>query len=461
MIQIPNPIFFSKAFHRYLVDPSRLRKMNDETLKRFQDKSLQTILSYAYEVPVYREKYKKAGIRLCDIHGIKDLHKLPCITKEDLRGNFPDNVVVPSFQKKSGIIASTSATTGAPLSLYFTLLTVLQSMLGFVRILREHEINWKRTKIALLLDLSVNSFENGYFLTSVFPSIKPLISLKNMQVFDIRSPPSELIEKLNVFQPEVIIGYPFVLIQLAYLKENGYGRNITPRVIGSSGAYFDRYSRHRVEEAFGAKTFDIYAATESGPMAFECREKRYHILSDLVHLEIIDTDGGESTGKTGTIVVTKLYGQGTPIIRYTGIDDVITPARTPCSCGLAGDLIESIHGRRSDAFLLPNGKLVCISFFDTVIGAVLSEMKMIRVKRMQLIQQTLNKVEIKIALDDNVKKTDPLTDELFSRIQANLLKRLGSDVDLMITQVDGFDSKAPYVISNLGRKSWEAREYIL
>ena len=82
MIQIPNPIFFSKAFHRYLVDPSRLRKMNDETLKRFQDKSLRIILAYAYEVPVYREKYKKAGIHPCDIHGIKDLNKLPCISKE-------------------------------------------------------------------------------------------------------------------------------------------------------------------------------------------------------------------------------------------------------------------------------------------------------------------------------------------------------------------------------------------
>ncbi|MCX6663962.1 MAG: hypothetical protein NTZ75_06905 [Euryarchaeota archaeon] len=461
MNQFLNPIFLSKAVYKYLVDPSRLRKMNDETLKRFRDKSLRTILAYAYEVPVYREKYKKAGIHPWDIHGIKNLNKLPCITKEDLRSNFPNNVISPSFQKKTGIVASTSATTGAPLSLYFNLLTLLQSMLGFVRILREHEIDWKRTRIALLLDLSVNSFENGYFLTSVFPSIKPLTSLKNIHVFDIRAAPSELIKKLNVFQPEAIIGYPFVLIQLAYLRENGYGRTITPRVIGSSGAYFDRYSRHRVEEAFGAKTFDIYAATESGPMAFECREKRYHVLSDMVHLEIIDVDGEESSGKPGAVVVTKLYGHGTPIIRYTGIDDVITPSRSTCSCGLADGLIESIHGRRGDALLLPNKKLACISLFDTVIGATLSEMNTIRVKRIQLIQQTLDKIEIKIALDDNGKKQEPLTDELFSRIRTNLLKRFGSDIDLIITHVDGFDSKAPYVISRFGRKSWEAREYLV
>jgi hypothetical protein len=80
---------------------------------------------------------------------------------------------------------------------------------------------------------------------------------------------------------------------------------------------------------------------------------------------------------------------------------------------------------------------------------------------MQFIQQTLDSIEIKIALDDNIKQKDSLIDELFSRIHADLLKRLGSDVDLIITQVDGFDVKAPYVISNLGRKNWEAQEYLV
>ncbi|GAG68713.1 unnamed protein product, partial [marine sediment metagenome] len=30
-----------------------------------------------------------------------------------------------------------------------------------------------------------------------------------------------------------------------------------------------------------------YAATESGPMAFQCRDGKYHIMSDLVHLEFL------------------------------------------------------------------------------------------------------------------------------------------------------------------------------
>ncbi len=460
MTKIIDPIFLSKALYRYLVDPPRLQKMNDESLKRFQDKSLRTILTDAYEVPVYREKYKKAGIYPYDIHGIEDLHKLPCITKEDLRENFPDNVISPSFQKNTGIVASTSATTGAPLSLYFDLLTVLQSMLGFVRILREHEINWRRSKIALLLDLSANSFENSYFLKNVSPAIRLLASLKNIHVFDINSTASELIETLNVLQPEAIIGYPFVLIQLAYLKENGYGRNITPVIIGSSGAYFDHYSRRRVEEAFDTRTFDIYAATESGPIAFECRKKRYHVLSDFVYLEVLRNGENVSCEETGSLVVTKLFGAGTPIIRYTGIDDVITPARTRCSCGLAGDLIESIHGRKSHALMLSGGKLACISLFDTVIGEILSKMKAIRLKRMQIIQHTLDRVEIKIAYD-TIEKKKTSTDRLFSSIRAGLLERLGSDIDLVLTQVDGFDSKAPYVINKIWKENWEVRKYLI
>jgi len=80
---------------------------------------------------------------------------------------------------------------------------------------------------------------------------------------------------------------------------------------------------------------------------------------------------------------------------------------------------------------------------------------------MQIIQHKLNTIEIKIALNENVKKTNPLRDELFSRIHVNLLQHLGSDVDLILNQVDDFDLKAPYVISKLGRKNWEGQEYLV
>jgi phenylacetate-CoA ligase len=231
-------------------------------------------------------------------------------------------------------------------------------------------------------------------------------------------------------------------------------------IIGSSGAYFDQYSRRRVEEAFDTWTFDIYAATESGPMAFECREKRYHVLSDFVCLEVLRNGENVSCDETGSLVVTKLYGAGTPIIRYTGIDDVITPARTTCSCGLAGDFIESIHGRKSHALLLPGGKLACISLFDTVIGEILTKVKAIRLKRMQIIQHTLDRVEIKIAYD-TIERKKTSTDTLFSSIRSGLLERLGSDIDLVLTQVDGFDSKAPYVINKIWKENWEVREYLI
>ena len=80
-----NPIFLSKILKSYLFDINRLRRLDDQQLKRFQDKKFKKIVEFAYTVPLYYEKYKKAGIHPRDISGLKDVEKLPFITKQDIK----------------------------------------------------------------------------------------------------------------------------------------------------------------------------------------------------------------------------------------------------------------------------------------------------------------------------------------------------------------------------------------
>ncbi|GAJ01016.1 unnamed protein product, partial [marine sediment metagenome] len=170
-----NPIFLCRVLKSGIVDPNRLRRMNNEDIIKYQNKALKAIVKYAYTIPMYKEKYKKIGIHPSDVKEIADIKKLPFITKEDFRSNFPNNVISPSFNRKAAIIAATSGTTGRSLSLYFDLYTVIRSMLGFVRVLKEWDIDWRKTKMSLLLDLTENSFENEYIINSIFSSAKPLI----------------------------------------------------------------------------------------------------------------------------------------------------------------------------------------------------------------------------------------------------------------------------------------------
>lgn len=452
-----NPLFLCRVLKWYLEDP----RMNNEKLRRFQNNAFKTMLRYAYTVPLYKEKYESAGINPHDIRGLEDIKKLPCITKEDLRRNFPTRVVPPSFQTRSAIVAATSGTTGRSLSLYADWSLVIRSMLGFRRALLEHDILWQKTRMSLLLDLSENSFENEYFLQSIFSTVKRVIPMRQIQILDIRRSPIELMEQINSFEPEVILGYPFVVLQLATLKMRGYGAKIAPKWIGTSGAVFDRYSRRFVEETFHTPLFDIYAATESGIIAFECEEGRYHVCSNLVFLECLQDGHDASSGHPGLLTVTRLYGKATPLIRYQGIDDVVTLSPNGCSCGLAGDILEGIHGRVSQSIVLPDGRMALVSVFEQCIGEVLYEKKVNKIKRIQIVQNRIDVIELRILFDEHLHDTGGPAEETLSLIHHKLQQRLKNQLEIRLKEVERFDEKAPYILSTVDRTRITEKNYLV
>jgi len=57
---------------------------------------------------------------------------------------------------------------------------------------------------------------------------------------------------------------------------------------------------------------------------------------------------------------TKLYGNATPIIRYTGIDDIAIPVDKEINCSFTSQLIKKIEGRTVDMIILPNDKLLSL-----------------------------------------------------------------------------------------------------
>ena len=88
-----NPVFISKILKSYLFDIDRLKRISNEELKKFQDKRFKKMIEFAYTVPVYYEKYREAGVKPDDIRGIRDIDKLPFISKEDIKQYYPDGIV--------------------------------------------------------------------------------------------------------------------------------------------------------------------------------------------------------------------------------------------------------------------------------------------------------------------------------------------------------------------------------
>ena len=110
-------------------------------------------------------------------------------------------------------------------------------------------------------------------------------------------------------------------------------------------------TRKRIEEAFGARTFDHVGMTEMGAYGFECEHQSgLHINEDEFIVEMIDpnTLAPVEDGQKGELVLTNLGRVGMPLIRYrTG--DLGTISHASCACGRGwARLLGGVLGRADD-----------------------------------------------------------------------------------------------------------------
>ncbi|MCD6141145.1 phenylacetate--CoA ligase family protein [Candidatus Bipolaricaulota bacterium] len=437
-----NPVFLLRAAKGYLTDIDRVWKTSYEGIERYRNKQFRKIVRYAYDVPVYRKKYREAGIHPDDIKGIEDIKKLPFITKDDFRKSFPDGIVHPSFDIKKAHLVSTSGSTGQPVSIYTDTYTIIKALFGFLRELKEYDVNWRKTRMSIIADVAPHAVEETYLRGSVMPAIRKVLFLKNLQILHVGEEPEELMKKIDKFNPEFLGGYPGILRALAVLKRQGYGKNVNPKVMSSSGAVLDDYTKKYIEDAFNAKIYDVYGSTEAGPVAFECKKGNYHIHSDMVHLEFLDEDGNDvAPGEPGHVVITKLYGRGTPVIRYTGMNDILIPLDKKCDCGINTEIIGRVEGRRADAIILPDGRIIPPLSITGIPGEVMKKLDTNKIKQFQIIQESPTELNVLIVVDEELRNTGPSIEKIFEEIKNECTKKLGDEIEVNVMEVESIESR--------------------
>ena len=163
-----------------------------------------------------------------------------------------------------------------------------------------------------------------------------------------------IVERLNDFQPKVLVAYASMAHLLA--EEQLAGRlRISPNFVFASSEVFTEQARRRVEEAWGKKPFEVYAATEPAGIASECEQHRgMHLFEDLVMTEVVDESNKPvPPGVYGhKVLVTVLFSRTMPLIRYE-MSDSVRPASSHCPCGRPFALIEGIQGREEDMLHFP------------------------------------------------------------------------------------------------------------
>ncbi len=340
-----------------------IETMPREELKKLQSERLVRQVRHVWEhVPYYRGLMEKKGVTPDDIRSIDDLHKLPFISKEDLRLQYPYGLLGTDL-KNCVRIHSTSGTTGRRVVAFYTQEDidiwddccaraivaaggtdgdVCQIAYGFGLFTGGAGLNGGSHKVGCLtLPMSSGNTDR---------QIQFMMDLKATMLCCTPSYAAFIGESL---------------------KERGYRPEDNSLKAGIFGAEpWTEEMRRGIEEALGIKAYDIYGLTEtSGPgVAFECEEQNgMHINEDHFAAEIIDPDTGEvlPMGATGELVLTSLDKEAFPLLRYR-TRDITKLSVEPCSCGRTFVKMKKPMGR-SDDMMIIRGVNVFPSQIETVL----------------------------------------------------------------------------------------------
>nr|WP_317362024.1 phenylacetate--CoA ligase [uncultured Blautia sp.] len=339
-----------------------IETMPVEEIKKHQSACLVKQVKHVWDnVPYYRKKMEAAGVTPEDIHGIEDLHKLPFVTKEDLREAYPYGLLAKPLEDCVRI-QSTSGTTGRRVVAFYT----------------QHDLDLWEDCCARAIVAAGGTKEDvvhisyGYGLFTGGPGLHGGSHKVGCLTIPMSSGNTERqIQFMTDLGSTILCCTPSYA---AYLAESIQERGLNDQIKLKAGIFgaeaWTDEMRRDIEEKLGIKAHDIYGLTEiSGPgVAFECEEQTgMHINEDHFIAEIINPKTGEvlPEGEKGELVFTSLTKEAFPLLRYR-TRDLCVLSRKPCSCGRTHVKMSKPMGR-SDDMLIIRGVNVFPSQIETVL----------------------------------------------------------------------------------------------
>ena len=323
--------------------------LTKERILTYQKRQLCSLVHHAYKhVPYYRDLFNHSGIRPQDIRSVDDLQKIPITSKTDLQKLSLKERTADNINTNLLLNRTTSGSTGIPLNINRTFWEERLLQLFRLRALRYYgmKLTDKRVRISMEYLGNKKFWQNQIIKYS---KLYPIV------LVDTDLEPDQIIQKLELEQPNVIVGYPSTIDLLAGMLANS---RISPRFICTGGNSLPPPSRSKITKGFSCPVYDLYGSNEFNLLAWECKKTgNYHINDDGVILEVLKNNLAVQPGETGEVVATNLHSFAMPIIRYR-LGDIVTRGENCCKCGLPFSTIREIHGRTINYFKLSDGSIV-------------------------------------------------------------------------------------------------------
>lgn len=344
-----------------------IETMNRRDLEALQLERLKHIVDYCYNnVPFYHERLRQAGVTGDKIKTLSDVQYIPCTTKDDIRDNYPFQMLAQPMKKIVRIHAS-SGTTGKPTVGVYT---------------RQDIENWSDQVARVAVgggategDIIQIAFGYGLFTGALGLHY----GLEKLGATVIPASSGNTAKQLMMFRDFGVTGLVATPSYALYLgeamKEAGYPMEQYKLRIGLLGSETcTPEMRTQIKNSMGIFVSDNYGMTElGGPgVSGECGLRcGLHFAEDHFLPEIIDPDTLErkAPGEAGELVVTTLTREGMPVLRYR-TKDITRLNYEPCACGRTHVRMEKCMGRTDDMLIIKG-----VNVFPTQIESVLVGME--------------------------------------------------------------------------------------
>ncbi len=415
-----------------------------EEIRKIQLERLQETVSRVYEkVEPYRKKMDEAGIKPEDIKSLDDLKRLPFVTKQDMRDNYPFGLFAVPKTDLVRIHAS-SGTTGKPTVVGYTqgdldTWTECVSRIACMGGATKDDV----AQICFGYGMFTGALGLHYGLEKVGATIIPS-STGNSE---------KQIMYMKDFGATLLVATPSYALRLAEVaREMGLDpvKDLSIKTLLVGSELLTDAMREEMHKYWGAdvKITSNYGMSElMGPgVSGECLEVcGMHINEDFFIPEIIDpvTEEVLPEGEQGELVITCIKKEGIPLIRYR-TRDITRLFYDKCKCGRTFCRMENLSGRSDDML-----KIRGVNVFPSQIEEVILGIEELGPHYEILLERDgyLDKMTIKVELATITDSFSTL-EKISSTLKNRLRTILGLDAKVMLESpntLQRFEGKAKRV----------------
>ena len=344
----------------FLIESS---KWNTKDINKYLNDQFILTLKYAFKnSEYYKNLFKKNNLKINDFKSLKDIVKLPFLTKKIIRIN--KNIKINKKNDQKTFYMTTGGTTGDPLKIWMNDSYKEYSLACTYFYMNKLGFNISKDKsVRIHGDTIKQSLINKsiYWVKDKHNAKKLIMSSYHINNKTI----NDYLEQIKKHKPIYMHCYPSVIFLLAnIIKSKKIIIDFKLKGIITDSEKLYKYQIKLITKVFNCPVYSIYGHTEGAVFGYpnNIKSNKFHIHHAVGYCELIDKNSKiiKKTGIKGEVVVTGFLNNVFPLIRYRTQDYATYFKKN-------GQIVlDSIYGRKQDFIINKELKKVPIgpALFD-------------------------------------------------------------------------------------------------